>query len=54
MLQKYRRLVRGHQEQNLGDFVPLCDAIPELAGEPSKSVAAQHQDRSNEQQAHDT
>ena len=31
MLQKYRRLVRGHQEQNLGTFVPLSDAIPELS-----------------------
>ena len=37
MLQKYRRLVRGHREQGLGDFVPLCDAIPELRERASRS-----------------
>ncbi len=35
MINRYKRWARGHQEQNLGDWVPLCDAIPELADDTS-------------------
>jgi hypothetical protein len=31
MINRYKRWARGHQEQDLGDWVPLCDAIPELS-----------------------
>lgn len=34
MINRYKRWARGHHEQNLGDWVPLCDAIPELAERP--------------------
>ena len=50
MLQKYRRLVRGHQEQGLGDFVPLCDAIPELAEHVSKSTASEQKETPDSEQ----
>jgi len=31
MIAKYRRLARTHAELNLGELVPLADAIPEFA-----------------------
>ncbi len=39
MINRYKRWARGHQEQSLGDWVPLCDAIPELAEDPKRTGA---------------
>jgi len=34
----YTRRARGHREQNLGDWTPLYEAIPELSDDPEKAV----------------
>jgi len=34
----YTRRARGHREQNLGDWTPLHEAIPELSDDPQKAV----------------
>jgi integrase len=42
MINRYKRWARGHAEQNLGDWVPLHEAIPELSDD--NGVSAQHDD----------
>jgi hypothetical protein len=41
MINRYKRWARGHQEQSLGDWVPLHLAIPELANCAEQTVAVQ-------------
>ncbi len=36
MINRYKRWARGHRELNLGDFVPLDEAIPELRAAPAE------------------
>ena len=47
MINRYKRWARGHQEQNLGDWVPLQMAIPELADSVGR-VSDEHRSDSAE------
>ena len=38
MIMRYKRWARGHAEQTLGEWVPLYEAIPELADDAEKTV----------------
>lgn len=38
MVELYTRRARGHREQNLGDWTPLYEAIPELNDDPEKAI----------------
>jgi hypothetical protein len=41
MINRYKRWARGHQDRNLGDWVPLHLAIPELADSVGRSDSAE-------------
>jgi integrase len=48
MINRYKRWARGHAEQNLGDWVPLHLAIPELSDDQDRSANGERkEDRSD-------
>lgn len=54
MIMRYKRWARGHAEQNLGEWVPLYQAIPELADDPEKAIEqTDHEDADSRNQADD-
>ncbi len=54
MINRYKRWARDHAEQDLGEWVPLFEAIPELADDPEKAIEqADHEHADNGEAADD-